>query len=69
VPKLELALAVQHLVEDARRVSRDELTFQVARLFGWNRRGSDIAAALDRAVDKLLRDGVLQSDGQYVKVP
>jgi hypothetical protein len=24
------------------------LTFEVARLFGWNRRGPDIAAALDR---------------------
>ncbi|MGA2015209.1 MAG: DUF3320 domain-containing protein, partial [Solirubrobacteraceae bacterium] len=51
VPLAEMQLAVANLVADAKRVTRDELTFEVARLFGWSRRGPDIAAALDRAVD------------------
>ncbi len=67
VPPTELKLAVDHLVSDARRVSRDELTFEVARLFGWNRRGPDIAAALDGAVDALVRDGTIGADGDYLK--
>src|SRR5882672_5924661 len=60
IPPAELKLAVGHLVTDARRVSRDELTFEVARLCGWNRRGPDIAAALEGAVDALVRDGTLR---------
>jgi hypothetical protein len=48
-------------------VSRDELTFEVARLFGWNRRGPDIAVALDGAVDALVRDGTIGEDGDYLK--
>jgi very-short-patch-repair endonuclease len=67
IPLAELQLAVLHLVQDARRVSRDELTYQVARLFGWNRRGSDIAAALDKAVDRLLREEQITAEGEYIK--
>jgi hypothetical protein len=67
VPRAELKLAVRHLISDARRVTRDELTFQVARLFGWNRRGPDIAAALDGAVDELIREGVVAEDNGYLK--
>jgi very-short-patch-repair endonuclease len=67
VPPAELKLAVKHLVRDARRVSRDELTFEVARLFGWNRRGPDIAAALEGAVDALVRDRMIGEDDDYLK--
>ena len=67
IPRSELKLAVLHLVRDARRVSRDELTFQVARLFGWNRRGPEIAAGLDGAVDELVRDGEVAEDNGYLK--
>jgi hypothetical protein len=67
VPPAELKLAVDHLVREARRVSRDELTFEVARLFGWNRRGPDIAAALGSAVDALIRDRTIGEDGDYLK--
>lgn len=66
VPKAELRLAVVHLVDDARRVSRDELSREVARLFGWNRRGPDISRALDRAVDALIREGSIDKDGDYL---
>jgi very-short-patch-repair endonuclease len=66
IPLEETQLAVLQLVRDARRVKRSELTFEVARLFGWSRRGPDIAAALDRAVDALLRAGDLEADHDYL---
>ena len=67
IPRSELKLAVLHLAGDARRVSRDDLTFEVARLFGWNRRAPDIAAALDGAVDDLVRVGEISEDAGYLK--
>jgi very-short-patch-repair endonuclease len=67
VPKAEMQLAVDHLVRDARRVSRDELTREVARLFGWNRRGPDIARALDEAVDFLIQKGRIEMDGDWLR--
>ena len=66
IPLAEMQLAVANLVADAKRVRREELTFEVARLFGWNRRGPDIAAALDRAVDGLLRNGTVVADDEYL---
>jgi hypothetical protein len=48
-------------------VSRDELTREVAKLLGWNRRGPDIARALDRAVDALARAGTIGKDGDWLK--
>ncbi len=69
IPLEEMQLAVVQLVRDAKRVKRSELTFEVARLFGWNRRGPDIAAALDRSVDGLLRAGELKADEDYLLTP
>ena len=64
ISRTEAKLAVRHIIEEARRVSRDELTFEVCRLFGWNRRGTDIAAALDGAVDALIHeDFIVKAEG------
>ena len=67
MPAAELRLAVGNLVRDAKRISQDELTFEIARLFGWSRRGPDIAAALDRAVAGLLLQDEIQRDGGYLR--
>ncbi|MHB8244085.1 MAG: DUF3320 domain-containing protein [Acidimicrobiales bacterium] len=69
VSRHERTKAIKHLVEDARRVSRDELTFEVCRLFGWNRRGSDIAAALEEAVDLLVREAELVDEDGFLRMP
>jgi REase_MTES_1575/Protein of unknown function (DUF4011)/AAA domain/Protein of unknown function (DUF3320) len=68
IPPDELRLAVINLARDARRVRREELTFEVARLFGWNRRGADITAALDRALDALQRARQLNEDREYLYI-
>jgi hypothetical protein len=60
VPPAELRLAVLRLVEDALAIEDNELTAEAAGLFGWLRRGSDISAALDRAIAGLLDEGLLE---------
>ncbi len=62
----ELQLAMKWLCEEARSISRDELLFGVARIFGWARRGSDITPALERALAGLLREGTLRESGGTV---
>ena len=69
VPATELRAAVEQVVGDAMHAGRDELTFAVARLYGWNRRGVDIAAGLERAVTYLLRMRRLERDGEYLRTP
>lgn len=64
----ELKLAVVNLVRDSKRATRDELTREAARLFGWQRKGSEIAEGLEKAVRSLLRGRVLVRDGGYVAV-
>ncbi|SRR5579875_176035 len=69
VSRQERATAVKRLVEDAHRVSRDELTFQICRLFGWNRRGSDIAVALEETIEELVRQEALLEEDGFLKLP
>lgn len=64
----ELRLAVVNLVGDSKRATSDELTAASARLFGWQRRGPDIAEGLDKAVRSLLKSKKLRRDGQYLAV-
>jgi very-short-patch-repair endonuclease len=68
VSQLELMTAIRNLVEDAHRVSRDELTREVSRLFGWLRRGPDIAPALDQAVERLIQNDTLIEDEGFLKL-
>jgi hypothetical protein len=67
IPHLELALAVEMLVNDARSITPDELTTRVARLFGWNRRGPDISKTLDLVVQSRLDQGSLLADGPMLR--
>jgi hypothetical protein len=67
VPAEELQLAVRHLVFDARSITWEELTTSVARLFGWNRRGPDIAVTLDDAVEALVDTDVIRLSGDSLE--
>lgn len=59
VPPVELALAIRNVCVDARSIDEDELTARVAGIFGWQRRGRDIAAALERTIIGMLDEGEL----------
>lgn len=67
VPQAELQLAIAHLVSDAHAITRDEVSVRVARLFGWSRRGPDVTAALDRAIEILVRNDLVISDDQDLR--
>jgi hypothetical protein len=67
LPHVELALAVDMLVNDARSITADELTARVARLFGWNRRGPEIAKALGLVVQSCLNQGSLLAEGPMLR--
>jgi very-short-patch-repair endonuclease len=69
VPETELRAAIEYVVLEAMHVGRDELTQAVARLYGWNRRGSEIGPALERAVTYLLRKKRIERDGAYLRLP
>lgn len=66
VAREELELAITNIVRDAHQVTWDELTGVVSRLFGWGRRGPEIARALDNAVRRLEQRGVLEQRQEYV---
>jgi hypothetical protein len=57
----ELTAALLQLVQASAGLTHDELTAAIARLYGWNRRGPDISARLNRLVGGLVADGKLQS--------
>lgn len=61
VYKGELRLAVKNTIRDAHVIDRDELSLEVARLFGWRRRGPDIVDAVEEAIGTLLEGGAIKS--------
>jgi hypothetical protein len=59
VPSNELMGAVIGVVGEAGEVEVDELRKHIARLFGWNRTGSDIAALIDDAIERASLAGLV----------
>ena len=65
----ELCMALVNLVRDAGGITHDELTTRVARLYGWTRRGPDIATRLHTLVTGLLAKGILSGNEHNLTVP
>jgi len=64
VPLIELALALARVAAASRgAVPVDDLTMQVARLFGWTRRGGAIQERLDAALAIAVERGDVLLDG------
>lgn len=65
VPLVELALALSRAVEGIGvPVREDDLTMQVARLFGWTRRGGAIQERLEAGLEQAAaRGGLERADG------
>lgn len=62
VPPGELQAALEQLVADSHTIAEDDLTTQVARLFGWPRRTPDVIAALGQALADLEATGRVGRD-------
>jgi len=60
IPPSELKEAIVRFVREVYSISEDELTARVSSVFGWNRRGSDIAGEFRKIVRKLVTAGVLR---------
>ncbi|MEV6908674.1 DUF3320 domain-containing protein [Amycolatopsis sp. NPDC051071] len=67
LPREELRLAVSSLIDEVYHVSDDELVTSVARLFGWQRLGLEIRAALESVVEELVRDGVVNRSHDHLE--
>jgi hypothetical protein len=64
----ELCIALLNLVRDAGGITHDELTTRVARLYGWTRRGPDIATRLHTLIARLLANGTLAGNEDHLTV-
>lgn len=67
LPREELRLAVLRLVDEVHSISDDELMTHVARLFGWQRVGPDIRAALEGVVEELVRGGSVNRNRDHLE--
>jgi hypothetical protein len=47
------------MLRDAAGLDRSDLTQQIGRIFGWNRRGNDVTSRLSAVLDELISDGVV----------
>lgn len=68
VPPEEVEEAALLVVWLAHTIDRESLTVQLARVLGYRRTGSDIAAAVKAAVQRLLESGRLASDGPGLRL-
>ncbi|MCW2962074.1 MAG: hypothetical protein JWM90_2461 [Thermoleophilia bacterium] len=63
VPLVELALAIWRVTQGVGRGAVDDITMQVAKVFGWTRRGGAIQERLDLAVERAIDDRLVERAG------
>ena len=64
----ELANAAAWILSRALSIARDDLVVEVARVFGWQRVGTQVAAAVAEGVDRLVDDGrAVARDGRIAQ--
>jgi hypothetical protein len=68
IPPSELKEAITRFVKEVHPISEDELTARISAVFGWNRRGSDIAHKLQKAVRKLVASGTLIRRAEMLEI-
>ena len=68
LPPEEVANAAAHLMEQMISLPVSDLTREVARLFGFDRAGKEIAAFIREGIDKLIASGRATLDGDRITV-
>jgi very-short-patch-repair endonuclease len=58
----EYQLAILAILAEAVSISEDDLVVETARLFGFDRTGPDLKEAIDRQVERLVKEGRLHLD-------
>jgi len=65
----ELALAVSMTIRDVGAVGRGDVTQCVARIFGWTRTGAIVERRINEAIDQLLNNGEIITEGDTLTLP
>ena len=68
IPSGEIDLAVLNLLHDAMNATADELIVRISRLFGWARTGTEISAAVERSINRLIRAGHVSKSGSQLSI-
>jgi hypothetical protein len=64
----EYQLAVLAIISEAVSISGDDLVVETARLFGFDRTGPDLKEAIDRQVERLVKEGRLRLDENGLQI-
>jgi very-short-patch-repair endonuclease len=64
----EYRLAISTAVKEAVAISRDDLVIQAARVFGFDRTGTDLKQQIEQQLDVLIRARAILNDGQKVRM-
>jgi hypothetical protein len=63
IPPSEIKETIIRFIREVHAISEDELTARVSAVFGWNRRGADIASEFRKIIRKLAAAGVIRRNG------
>jgi hypothetical protein len=66
IPPSELKEAIVRFVRQVHSITENELTARLSSVFGWNRRGSDIAAEMRKVIKRLVAAGTLKRTGDVL---
>jgi len=64
----EYQLAISTIISEAVAISRGDLVVETARLFGFDRTGSDLKEAIDQQCETLIKMGRLHLDGDVLRL-
>jgi hypothetical protein len=65
----EYQLAILTIIGEAVAISGDDLVVETARIFGFDRTGPDLKEAIDRQVERLVKEGRLGLDQGGLRLP
>ena len=65
----EYQIALLTVIADAVTISGDDLVVETARLFGFDRTGPDLKEAIDRQVERLVKEGRLHGGETGFQIP
>ena len=63
----EYRLALTTILGEAVAISQDDIVVETARLFGFDRTGPDLKEAIDRQIERLVKEGQLHLDGSGLR--
>jgi hypothetical protein len=65
----EYQMAILTIIGQAVGISGDDLVVETARIFGFDRTGRDLKEAIDRQVERLVKEGQLDFDQSGLRLP